>query len=396
MSKKFARNDVLRVGVVGGYQAFIMGHHETAIFMSGTRRVVCAALHQNPVMALKAAKKWRYPLYGYDSWEKMLEHQLSLPPNQRLDFVVITTPNFCHFAQAKAFVAAGFPVVCEKPMTMTVAEADELAAAVVEAGVPFMLAHGYWGHWTARFARFIIQSGLLGKVVKAIAEYDQGWLAKMIEALGVQQALWRTDPKQAGQSGCGGDIATHTLMQLLFTTGLSLEEISYARLLKLVSGRRLDDDFTTLCRLSGGVPADVRASQVRIGHKNHLRFEVNCTEGSVVWDQEDPEELIVCRDGKPDLVYYRGNVKPHDGFLKKAPKALLSTYWPSGHNEGLHDAWRWLYDMFEIDVRRFYRGLPLIHAGVDYASVEEGVSGMRFIAAAVESSQSGQPVMITA
>ncbi|MFA6100486.1 MAG: Gfo/Idh/MocA family oxidoreductase [Candidatus Buchananbacteria bacterium] len=392
MKKKVGRNQVLQAGVVGGHQAFIASHHEAAIFMSGTRRVVYAALHQDPETALAAAKQWRYPLHGYASWQEMLAHQQGLPANDRIDFAVITTPNFCHFEQAMAFVKAGIPVVCEKPMTMTVAEADELTAAVVKTGVPFMLMHGYWGHWTARFARFIIQQGLIGRVIKATAEYDQDWLVTQLEKMGNQQAEWRTDPAKAGMSGCGGDIGTHALMQLEFVTGLPVSQISFARLASLIGQRRLDDDFTVCAQLADGTPFDIRASQVRVGHKNHLQFEVNGDKGSVIWDQEKPEELTVCRINKPDLVYWRGNVCAHDGFLKAVPRELLKTYWPSGHPEGLHDAWCRLYDFFEVDVRRYYRGLPSIHAGVNYAGVENGVRGMRFIEAAVECAQNGAPI----
>lgn len=390
--KDIPKNQRLRFGVVGGCGGFIMPHHEIAINMPGTRRISAVALHQDSKVAIQAARKWPYRVKGYGSWQNMLDDQMSLAPNKRIDAVIIATPNFLHFEQALAFVNAGIPVVCEKPMTMTLDQAETLANAVNQLKVPFMLAHGYLGHNTARLMKFIIQSGLIGEVLKVVAEYDQGWLIQLLETQGVGLAEWRTNKKTAGPSGAGGDIGTHAFVQVLDATGLKVTSLEYARLETLIKGRGIDDDFTVLGRLSNGAPVDIRASQIRVGHKNNLRLEVNGTLGSVVWLQEEPEKLHVYRDGKAALTYFRGTISPNDDFLGDVPKEILQAFWPGGHNEGLHDAWRWLYDRFEEDVRYYWTGdFPFIvegqgNAGIsgfDYASVNEGVAEMEFIEAAV-------------
>ncbi|MBS1485359.1 MAG: Gfo/Idh/MocA family oxidoreductase [Opitutales bacterium] len=379
---------VLRVGLVGGGGgAFIAQPHQRAIHSDGTRRVVAAALHPDPKIAMEEAANWPYPIKGYESYAEMIAEQKNLPKDERLDYLVVVTPNFVHFDPVMKAVEAGIPVMCEKPLCMSMEEADKIVAAVEKNKVPFAVAHTYLGHWTTWFSRFIVLSGLLGEIRWVDAYYVQGWLASKLEDSGNMQASWRTNPKAAGKSGCGGDIATHALMQLRFTTGLNVTDVS-AHLENFVPGRALDDHFTAYCKLSNGGKALVRASQIYHGHKNDLGIEIVGTKGSLIWRQEESEAVTICQPGKPDRKYWRGAVAPNDGFLGDVPADLLAEpKIPSGHCEGFHDAYARLHRFFEKDVRAYWAGKPFNCDGSKYANVYDGRMGMAFIDASVESSQ---------
>jgi predicted dehydrogenase len=376
----------LNVGLIGGGAgAFIVHPHQRAIHFDGTRRVIAAALHPDPEIAQREAANWPYPLRGYPSYDALIADQKNRPLGERLDYVLIVTPNHVHFDPAMKCIAAGIPVFCEKPLTVTLDEADKLVEAVKAKNIPFGVAHTYLGHWTSRFARFVVRSGLIGEVRWADSYYLQGWLAGRTEDQGVMQAEWRVDPKRAGASCCGGDIGTHALMQLRYVTGLDVKRVS-ARLETFVAGRQLDDHFTTYCELSNGGKALVRASQIAIGHKNDLGIEVNGTKGSLVWVQEEPEQVVIRLPDQPDRVYWRACVKPHDGFLKEVPADLLAEPTiPSGHPEAFHDAFARLHRCFEQDVRAYLDGNPFACDGSKYANVNDGRVGIAFVDAAVKS-----------
>lgn len=379
----------LNVGIIGGGGgAFIVQPHQRAIFFDGTRRVTCAALHQDPNLAMEYAEDWPYPITGYPSYREMIREQSKLPVGEKMDYVLIVTPNNVHFDPAVECLKAGFPVLCEKPLTMTVDEAISLKWASQDKGIPFGVAHTYIGHWSSWLSRFIIYSGLLGKVRRVDAHYWQGWLAGRTEDQGVQQAEWRVDPARAGLSGCGGDIATHAFMQLRYVTGLEVSKILFSKLTAFVPKRQLDDNFTTICELSNGAEAHICASQIMIGHKNDLELEVTCEKGSLVWRQEESEKVVIHLPGQPDRVYWRGEVKANDGFFRELPSELMQELRiPSGHCEGFHDAFARIHRWFAVDVRLWQRHEPVSFAGIKYAGVEDGIKHMEFIAAAVKSSQ---------
>jgi len=380
----------LSVGLVGGGGgAFIAQPHQRAIHFDGTRRVVAAALHPDPQVAMREAQSWPYPIRGYPSYQEMIEQEGRRPPGERLDYVLIVTPNHVHFDPALRCLQAGIPVFCEKPLTVNLEEATRLLQEVRRRKIPFAVAHTYLGHWTSRLARFIVKSGLIGQVRWVDAYYLQGWLADRAEDRGVMQAEWRVDPKRAGLSCCGGDIGTHALMQLRYVTGLEVTRLR-AQLETFVPGRQLDDHFTAYCELSNGGRALVRASQIAIGHKNDLGIEVNGTKGSLVWRQEEPEQLLVRLPNQPDRVYWRGAVAGNDGFLPELPSELLAeSTLPSGHPEAFHDAFARLHRCFEQDVRAYLEGRPFADDGSRYANVEDGWTGIAFIEAAVQSHRTG-------
>ena len=379
---------LLNVGLVGGGAgAFIVHPHQKAIFFDGTRRVVCAALHPDPEIALNEAENWAFPLKGYRSYDEMLEEEAKKPLGERIDYILIVTPNHVHFDPAKKALEAGIPVFCEKPLTMTLAESDVLVGMVKEKKIPFCTAHTYLGHWTTRLSRHIVRSGLLGKVRWVDAQYLQGWLADRTEDKGVVQAEWRVDPAKAGASGCGGDIGTHALMQLRYVTGLEVTRLQ-AHLETFVENRRLDDHFTVYCELDNGGRAIVRATQIGIGHKNGLAIEVNGEKGTLIWRQEEPECLTIHLPGQPDRVYWRGEVQPNDGFLGDLPADLMAEPTiPSGHSEGFHDAFARLHRCFEEDVRAYQEGAYQGEDGARYATVDDGRVGIAFLEAAVKSSE---------
>jgi len=381
---------VLNVGLVGGGGgAFIAQPHQKAIHMDGTRRVVCGALHPDPKVAMAEARKWPYPIRGYPSYDAMIRDQAKLPKGERIDYAVVVTPNHVHYDPAIKLIKAGIPVFCEKPLTMSVQQAVNLEKAVRKHKVPFGVAHTYVGHWSSWLARWIVTSGKLGDVRWVDAYYLQGWLATRLETTGQMQASWRTNPKQAGASGCGGDIGSHAFMQLRFVTGLEVKSVR-GMLETFCKGRRLDDHFTTYCNLSNGGRALVRASQVAIGHKNDLGIEVNGTKGSLVWRQEDAERVTLRMLGEPDRDYWRGCVEERDTLLGRVPKWLVQEpTLPFGHVEAFHDAYARLHRSFEADVRRYNAGRKFKCDGSKYANVHDGVMHMKFIDAAVKSARAG-------
>jgi predicted dehydrogenase len=378
---------ILNVGLVGGGRgAFIVNPHQKAIHFDGTRRVTAGALFPDPAIALEEAAKWPYPIKGYGSYDEMIQDQARLPESQKLDYILIVTPNSVHYDPAMKALRAGIAVFCEKPLCLNLQEADDLVAAVRQHQIPFGVAHTYLGHWTSRLSRYIVRSGLIGEVRWVDSSYLQGWLATKLEDTGNQQASWRVDPKRAGGSGCGGDIGTHALMQLRYVTGLEVTEVS-AQMERFVAGRQLDDHLTVYCRLSNGGKALVRASQICIGFKNDLGILIAGTRGTLSWRQEDPERLNVLLPDQPDRTYWRGAVTPGDGFLPKdVPAELLAEPTvPSGHPEGFHDAFARLHRCFEADVRAWKAGKPFSCDGSRYANVEDGRTGIAFLDTCVRS-----------
>lgn len=381
-------NRPLNVGLVGGGKgAFIVNPHQKAIHFDGTRRVTAGALFPDPKIALEEAANWPYPLKGYGSYDEMIAANATLPDDEKLGYILIVTPNHVHFDPAMKAIKAGIPVFCEKPLCLNLKEANALVNAVRKHNIPFGVAHTYLGHWTSRFARYIVRAGLLGDVRWVDSYYLQGWLATKLEATGQMQAAWRTNPKLAGGSGCGGDIGTHALMQLRYVTGLDVTQVS-AQLETFVQGRMLDDHFTIYCTLSNGGKALVRASQICIGHKNDLGIEISGTKGTLVWRQEEPESITIQLVNQPDRVYWRGAVTPGDGFLPKdVPADLMAEPTiPAGHPEAFHDAYARLHRCFEADVRKWQAGKPFACDGSKYANIEDGWMGIAFIETCVKSS----------
>ncbi|OPZ30440.1 MAG: Glucose-6-phosphate 3-dehydrogenase [Lentisphaerae bacterium ADurb.BinA184] len=366
----------LKVGMIGGGGPgnFFGQVHRRAISLDDTREVVAGALRSDPEQAMAAAKQWG--IQGYPDYASMIAAWKK--GKLELDYVTIVTPNHAHFGPAKAAVEAGLPVMCEKPMTFTVAESEKLAALVKKGKVPFALAHTYTGHPMMMLAKEMVGRGDIGEIRKIEAWYNQGWLADAAEKTGNQQAGWRVDPKRAGISNCGGDIGTHAFVGATWVTGLKVKKVS-ARLNTFVKGRLLDDDFNVIAEMSNGATAVITATQIAIGYKNDTGFRIYGTKGSLEWHQERAESLLV-RRGQSDEVLWIGG-----GFSHFTPAVASYLRLPSGHHEDFFEALANLHGSLERQIR-LARG-EKVPAPFPHPDAQTGLDGLRFIAAAVASSK---------
>lgn len=367
----------LRVGMIGGGGGgnFFGGVHRRCIAFDATRTLVAGALRSDPDEAMESAEQ--IGVIGFADWQSML--QACKDGDLGLDYVTIVTPNFAHYEPALAFVEAGIPVLCEKPMTMTVEEATDLKAAVEKNDVPFILAHTYTGHPMLMMAKEMIAAGDIGEVRKVESWYTQGWLASALEKEGVQQATWRTDPKKAGISCCGGDIGTHAFVDAAWTTGVGVKRVS-ARLNTFVKGRPLDDDFNVIAELENGGTAIITATQIAMGYKNDNGLRIYGTKGSIEWHQERAECLTVKRE-EYDETYWLG---ANYSFFPESVGSYLRV--PAGHMEDFFEALSNLHCTMERHIRH-RAGQDGVPAPFAHPGVAEGVAGMRFVEAAVESSE---------
>ena len=372
----------LKMGMVGGGKdAFIGAVHRLAANLDGRIELVAGAFSSNPAKSHESgALLLLDPKRVYDSYEAMAEAEAKLPVGQRIDFVSIVTPNFAHFPAAKTFLEAGFNVVCDKPVTLDLEEALKLREVVRRSGKVFVLTHNYTGYPMVKEARELVRTGGLGKILKVVAEYPQGWLLNPIDQEGQKQASWRTDPERAGASGCIGDIGTHAENLARYITGLEIDELC-ADFSSFVEGRRLEDDGNMLLRYKCGARGVLYASQVSAGEENNLTIRVYGTKASLEWHQEHPNELIVKFQDAPRKVYRRGN-----SYLSDAAKRF--TRLPFGHPEAFIEAFANVYLEAARAIEAEVTGQP-IPEGLDFPTVEDGVEGMAFITAAVQSAKGG-------
>lgn len=366
----------LRAGIVGGGRgAFIGPVHRMAAELDGEARVVAGAMSSDPDTARESAAAWGLAR-AYTSYEDMAAAEAANPDG--IDFVIIATPNQLHYPAARAFLAAGIHVVCDKPLALTVAEGERLLG-LAEAGRPlFALTHNYTGYPAVREARARVCSGELGDLRKVLVEYTQDWLMEALEARANKQAAWRTDPARAGLGGCIGDIGIHALNLLEFVTGREVEALC-ADLTSFVSGRRLDDDANVLLRLGGGAKGTLVCSQVACGEENRLSFRIYGSRAGLEWHQQEPNTLIFKPAGRPWSLLRVGR-----GYLSEAAKA--ATRLPPGHPEGYLEAFANIYRAFMRDVRRVAAGEAPAR---DYPGARDGLRGLRFVAQAVASAQAG-------
>src|SRR5271156_4528894 len=293
-------NRKLRMGLVGGGQgAFIGRVHATAAGLDNRDVLVAGALSSDPAKAKASAPDYDIkPERAYASYQEMIAAELKLPAAERVDFVSVATPNHTHFEIAKAFAEAGFNVMCDKPMTFDLAQAEELAKVVAKTGVVFGVTHNYTGYPLVRQARDMVLSGELGEINAVRAFYIQGWLRTRLESDNQKQAAWRTDPAKSGAAGCFGDIATHAYNLGRYMTGLLPDSIS-CNLKIFESGRKLDDYGHAVIRYENGALGTVTASQITHGRENDVTIEIDGTKGSLQWRQEDPNQMTVRQNGRP-------------------------------------------------------------------------------------------------
>ena len=368
----------LRLGMVGGGRgAFIGAVHRLCARMDGQFELVAGALSSDAQRARDSgADLGLAPDRAYMSFAQMAAAEAKRPDG--IEVVSIVTPNDSHHAIARAFLDRGIDVICDKPMTTTVEDALDLVQAVRRSGLVFGLTHNYTGYPLVRQAREMVAAGELGPIRVVQVEYVQDWLTTKLEDTGHKQAGWRVDPQRAGAGGCLGDIGTHAYNLADFVTGLHVRELA-ADLGRFVQGRRLDDNVHVLLRYESGVRGMLWASQVAPGNENGLRLRVYGETAGLEWSQEHPNQLRFALVGRPPQILSRGG--PSLG-----PAAARATRIPSGHPEGYLEGFANLYrDLAEqIRARRAKRapdGQALL-----VPTVEDGARGVKFIAAAVESS----------
>ena len=367
--------------VGGGPGAFIGAVHHRAATLDGMATLVAGAFSSNAAKSREQGAAYGLaPDRTYASFDEMARRESELPESERIDFVSIVTPNHLHFPVAKAFIERGIHVVCDKPLTTTLEDAEELCRLVKAHDVVFALTHPYTAYPMVRQARALVQDGALGTVRKVIVEYSQGWLSTPLEQTGNKQADWRTDPARAG-AGAIGDIGTHAEHLARFITGLEMEQL-LADVSSFVPGRRIDDDANMLVRYQGGAKGVLFCSQISVGEENRLAIRVYGTTASLEWHQQDPNFLTVRHADGPTEVY-----KPGHAFLSAA--AQRGTRLTAGHPEGLHEAFANIYaNAMRVMLARSVGETP-DPLDLDFPTVRDGATGVHFIQAALRSGREG-------
>lgn len=375
-------NRKLRMGLIGGGQGSFIGRvHSIAACLDNRATVVAGALSSDPARSKQSAPDYDIPTdRAYGSYQEMIAAELKLPADQRIDFAAITTPNHMHYDIARAFAEAGFNVVCDKPLTLDLAQAEQLAEVVKKTGVVFAVTHNYTGYPLVRQMREMILGGELGEINATRAFYIQGWLRTRLESGGQKQAAWRTDPKRSGAAGCFGDIATHAYNLTRYSTGLLPQDISCV-LKVFEAGRELDDYGTALIRFQNGGLGTVIASQISHGRENDLWIEIDGTKGALEWHQEDPNKLWLKKNGEPHRLYTRAG----GGYL--GALAGGASRLPSGHPEAFFEAFANVYTAAYEDMVARAEGKKVESTNTLYPNVADGVDGMNFITQCVTSSE---------
>lgn len=367
----------LRLGILGGGGDSLIGVlHRVASFINDNYEIVGGVFNPNWEENIGFAKEIGLPTNRiYTDFDTLVEEELKLSEDERMQVISILTPNFLHFPMAKKLIDSGFHVICEKPMTTTYAEAKILEASLKKSQTVFALTHTYTGYPMVRQMREMIKEGALGKIHKVDAQYYQGWINTLIHDSEKRKTTWRLDPEKSGVSCCVGDIGVHAFNMIEFTTGLEVKSV-LADFNYLYSDNKMDIDATMLVRFSENVKGVVRSSQIATGEENALTISIYGDKGAFKWEQENPNYLYILSDDKPVQVY-----KP--GHAYNSPISLDGTKLPPGHPEGIFDS-----------MANIYKGVARAVRGEEYNSGEfptmkDGVRGMDFIEKSVESNGNG-------
>ena len=366
----------IKLGMVGGGEgAFIGEVHRIAARMDERFHLCAGALCSDPKRSLKSALNLGLPEdRSYSDYKEM-----AISESQRddgINFVSIVTPNHLHHPIAKAFLEVGINVICDKPMTMNTEEAQELIDISESSDLIFAVTYNYSGYPLIREAREIIKKGELGSIRIIKVEYIQDWLTEPIENTGQKQASWRVDPKKSGIGGSIGDIGTHAFHLAHFVTQQLPNKIS-ADLSCFVEGRELDDNAHILMRYESGAKGMIWSSQVAPGNENNLKIQIYGEKGGLIWQQENPNELILNLLNQPSRRLTRGSsfVGDQSARLTRIPAGH-----PEGYLEGFANIYREVADEFSAKIS----GKP-ISKDILYPTSKEGLYGVSFIEAAIES-----------
>ena len=371
-------NRKVRYGMVGGGPgAFIGAVHRKAAAMDGEIELVAGAFSSDAEKSkAQGAALHLDPRRVYSSWKEMVAGEKRLPAGERIDFVTIVTPNVAHFEVAKGFIEAGFNVVCDKPMTTTLEDAEELCRLVKKHDVVFGLTHNYTGFPMVKQARELVRQGVLGEIKKIVAEYPQGWLAG---ATGI--SMWRLDPKVAGVSSAVGDIGLHAWHLARYISGLEIEAVC-ADLTTFGKGYELEDDANLLVHYQGGARGIVYSSQMSVGEENGLRVRIFGTKAGLDWKQENPNYLDLLYANEPSRVYKRGN-----DYLD--PIVKHNSRLPFGHPEGFIEAFANIYLNVARTIAAKLSNETPSEFDTDFPTVFDGARGVHFIHKAIESGKKG-------
>lgn len=375
----------------GGEGSFIGAVHRMAANLDGVIELVCGCFSSDPGNSRRTGAALYLPSERiYDSYEELIRAEAALPEGERMDFLSIVTPNHLHYAPARMALEHGFHVVVDKPMTFDLEEALALEKVVEQTGNLLCLTHTYSGYPMVKQGRALIQNNILGTIRKVVVQYPQGWLSRLSEAEGNKQASWRTDPARSGKSGAMGDIGTHAAHLAEYMSGLKITELC-ADLSTFVDGRLLDDDGNVLLRFDNGAKGALIASQIAAGEENALQIAIYGERGGLTWKQEEPNSLRVKLSDQPQQIYRTGNVYHAEGLSeveRMDSHAIYNTRLPSGHPEGMLEAFANIYKNFAATLSARLQSLDPTPEMLDFPTVTDGVRGMRFIDRVVESSGS--------
>lgn len=369
----------LRYGMVGGGPgAFIGDAHRRAIALDSSAKLVAGCFSRSADKCkAQGAELGIVSERCYPDYKTMAEEESKREDG--IDFVVIVTPNNTHYEIAKAFLDAGINVSCDKPLVTSAKEAEELETLAAAKNLLFMVTYTYTGHVTMKYMRDLIKNGEIGKIRTVMAEYPQGWLYNEND-WGGKQGEWRCDPAQSGRVNCLGDLGTHVENAVATVTGLKIKRV-LAKMDVVVPGRKLDDNDQILVEYEGGATGVNWTSQFAIGCDNSLRLRIYGSKGTILWFQENPEEIILIREDG-----IRQSIKRGYGCVTE--KAAKYGRLPAGHTEGWLESMGNLYDSFTECIEAKKNG-TFTKEMIDYPTIEEGVAGLKYVEACLESNDKG-------
>lgn len=371
----------LRMGMVGGGpEAFVGALHRMAARMDGRIDLVCGAFSSNRQRSRDGGIALDMdPERVYGSYREMFRKEAKLPDDQKMDFITIVTPTNMHYPIAMASFDAGYHVLCDVPMTMTLDEAVNLAKKLDATGRLLCLTHAYTAYPMVVEARALVQKGRLGVVRRVVVQYPQGWLATRQETSGNKQAIWRTDPKRAGASCCVSELGSHCENLVNFITGLRISAVC-ADMTTFVAGRPLEDDANLLLQFDGGARGVMWTSQVALGESNGLSLRLYGDTGSLQWCQQTPNRLVLNWINKPTEIR-------RTGTDSAGTAARGETLFGGGRPEGYIEAYSTLYSKFAATLLKVVAGKKLKASDLAFPGVEEGIRGLKFLEAAVRSAK---------
>jgi len=370
----------IKYGMIGGGPGSFIGEfHRKAAELDGNIELVSGCFSSLPEKSYRAGRElFLNPKRVYGSYKEMVEKESQFTEDKKIDFVSIVTPNYLHFPIAKEFIKAGFNIVCDKPLAVSIFEADELCRLTREKDVVFAVTYNYTGYPLVKQARELIRKGVLGKIQKIIVEYSSDWLLRLIEIEGKSKDdIWRLDPKKVGNSLCIGDIGSHAENLVYYITELEIEKI-YADLNTYVPGSVLEDEANILIRFKNGARGILSCSIVAAGETNNLNIKVYGNKASLQWNEVEPDHLVIRYPNKPEQVYYRDS-----DYLEPIVKHNIRL--PAGHPEGYIEAFANIYNNIAKTILAKKEGRKPGEFDIDFPTVKDGARGIYFVNRAIES-----------